>query len=198
MADQRTIEALRRALSRLPGVGPRSAQRMAFHLLERDREGARLIIDTLERALSDVGHCSRCNNFSESEVCEICSSARRDAGLLCVVESPADLEAMEKAGFYQGMYFVLMGRISPLDGVSLDELGVAQLRILLDSGVVQEVILATNLTVEGEATAHALTELLRGRGITVSRLAQGVPAGGELEYLDGVTLEHALSGRHEL
>jgi len=198
VADPRLLDGLRQALSRLPGIGPRSAQRIAFHLLERDREGARQIVDTLSRALNLVRHCSRCNNFSEQDLCEVCSSSRRDAGLLCVVESPADVEALEKAAVYNGMYFVLMGRLSPLDGVGPDEIGVPQLEALLDREPVREVILATNLTVEGEATAHFLAELLHKRDLLVSRIAHGVPVGGELEYIDRGTLGHALSGRQKV
>jgi recombination protein RecR len=195
MADPRAIDALRQALCRLPGVGPRTAQRMAFHLLERDREGARQIADALSNALSRVSNCSRCNNFSEQELCPICSSPQRDAGLLCVVESPADLEALEKAGIYRGMYFVLMGHLSPLDGIGPEELGIDRLEQLLDRNEIREVILATNLTVEGEATAHYLGELLHRRNIPVSRIAHGVPVGGELEYIDQGTLTHAFNGR---
>jgi recombination protein RecR len=198
MADPRLLDGLRQALSRLPGIGPRSAQRIAFHLLERDREGARQIVDALSRALNLVRHCSRCNNFSEQDLCEICSSPRRDAGLLCVVESPADVEALEKAAVYKGMYFVLMGHLSPLDGIGPDEIGVPQLEALLDREPVREVILATNLTVEGEATAHFLAELLHKRELVVSRIAHGVPVGGELEYIDRGTLGHALSGRQKV
>jgi len=195
VADPRLIDTLKQALARLPGVGPRSAQRMAFHLLERDREGGRMIVDALSRALESIGHCSRCNNFSERELCPICSSPKRDATLLCVVEAPADVDALEKTGSYDGMYFVLMGHVSPLDGIGPDQLGVDRLLALLDQGEVREVILATNLTVEGEATAHLLGELVRERGIRGTRIAQGMPTGGELEYTDQNTLAHALKGR---
>lgn len=195
MADPRLIDSLKQALSRLPGVGPRSAQRMAFHLLERDREGGRMIVEALSRALESIGHCRRCNNFSERDLCPICASAKRDPELLCVVEAPVDVDALEKTSAYDGMYFVLMGHVSPLDGVGPDQLGVDRLLGLLDSGDVREVILATNLTVEGEATAHLLAELIRERGIRVTRIAQGMPAGGELEYTDHNTLAHAIKGR---
>ncbi len=192
------IEGLKQALCKLPGVGPRTAQRMAFHLLERDREGARHIAEALTSALQNITNCTRCNNFSEQELCPICASARRKAEQLCVVESPADLEAIEKAGVYQGMYFVLMGRLSPLDGVGPDDLRLEQLEQRLAEGGVQELILATNLTVEGEATAHYIGELAQKRGVEVTRIAQGVPVGGELEYIDRNTLAHAISGRHKL
>jgi len=195
MADARAIELLRQALGRLPGVGPKTAQRMAFHLLERDREGARAIVEALSAALDSVRKCARCNNFSESDLCPICASSSRDAGLLCVVESPADLEAIERAGVFRGMYFVLMGRVSPLDGIGPDEIGIDRLLALLDSQAVREVVLATNLTVEGEATAHYLGDLIHRRGIPVSRIAQGVPVGAELEYVDQGTLAHAFKAR---
>jgi recombination protein RecR len=194
--DPRAIESLKQALGALPGVGPKTAQRMAFHLLERDREGARRIADALNQALQRVGNCKRCNNFSEQELCPICASPKRDAGLLCVVESPADLEAMEKAGIYQGMYFVLMGHLSPLDGIGPDDLSIPRLEKLLDENEIREVVLATNLTVEGEATAHYLGELIRSRGIAVTRIAHGMPMGGELEYVDQGTLAHAFTGRY--
>lgn len=186
---------LKQALRRLPGVGPKSAQRMAFHLLERDRDGARAIADALHEAIKKVIRCKRCNNFSEQELCRICGSKRRDPALLCVVETPADLDSVEQAAVYSGMYFVLMGRLSPLDGIGPDELGVDRFLELLDSDAVTEVIMATNLTVEGEATADYLGNLVRSRDIDVSRLARGVPVGGELEYMDQGTLTQAFDGR---
>ena len=195
MRNSQAIELLRQALRRLPGVGPKTAQRMAFHLLERDREGAREIAEALQRALATVKRCRRCNTFSEQDLCEICASPRRDPGQLCVVETPADMEAIEQAGFYRGMYFVLMGRLSPLDGVGPEELGFAALEQLLGSPDVDEMIIATNLTVEGEATAEYLAD---GRDIKVTRLARGVPVGGELEYMDHGTLEQAFDGRRAL
>jgi recombination protein RecR len=198
MADAHAIDALRQALRRLPGVGPRTAQRMAFHLLERDREGARQLAHALHHALSRVLHCRRCNNFSETELCAICSSPRRDASLLCVVETPADLEAVELASAYEGMYFVLMGHLSPLDGIGPEQLGIRRLIETLDGHDIREVILATNLTVEGEATNDYIGELLADRGITVTRLARGVPVGGELEYLDHATLSQAFRDRRAL
>ena len=197
MSDSPAIEGLKQALRRLPGVGPKTAQRMAFHLLERDRDGAQLIMQALGNALERVRRCQRCSNLSEQEVCALCSSARRDASLLCVVESPADLMSLEQSGVYNGRYFVLMGHLSPLDGIGPDELGIPRLEALLDAGGIKEVILATNLTVEGEATAHYVGELARERKIFVSRIAHGVPLGGELEYTDRGTLARAFSGRRE-
>lgn len=197
MADTPALENLKQALRKLPGIGPKSAQRMVFHLLGRDREAARQIADAMLTALDRVRHCKRCNNFSESELCEICASERRDRSLLCVVESPADLLSLEQAGVYQGTYFVLMGHLSPLDGIGPDELGIEKLEVLLDTRQVKEVILATNLTVEGEATAHYIGELARARGIRATRIAYGVPMGGELEYIDRGTLARAFDGRRE-
>lgn len=191
------IEALKQALRRLPGVGPKSAQRMVLHLLERDREGAHGILEALRRALERVSHCRRCNNLSEEELCAICGSARRDPSQLCVVESPADLMSVEQAGVYQGLYFVLMGHLSPLDGVGPEDLGMHRLEMLLDEGSIKEVILATNLTVEGEATAHYVAELARARKVRTTRIAYGVPVGGELEYVDQGTLARAFTGRRE-
>lgn len=197
MSDTPLLERLRQALRRLPGVGPKSAQRMMLHLLSRDREGARALAQALLAAVEGIGHCARCNNFSEAELCSICTSERRDASLLCIVESPADLMSLEQAGAYNGRYFVLMGRLSPLDGIGPEELGLSRLEALLDSKTIKEVILATNLTIEGEATAHYIGELARGRGIRATRIAYGVPIGGELEYIDRGTLARALSGRRD-
>jgi len=179
----------------LPGVGPKSAQRMAFHLLERNRDGGRALARALEEATTGIVHCKRCRMLTEGEFCEICSAPRRDAASLCVVESPADVVAVEQSGGYRGRYFVLMGHLSPLDGVGPEQLGVKQLESLLDGGGIREVILATNPTVEGEATAHFIGELVLRRGIRASRIAHGVPVGGELEYVDGGTLAHAIAGR---
>ena len=187
----RLIEALRC----LPGVGPKSAQRMAFHLLERDRDGGRALVQSLAQALEAVGHCKRCRMLTEGDQCAICSSTQRDAAQLCVVESPADVVAIEQSGGFRGRYFVLMGHLSPLDGVGPAELGLEEFERVLGEGEVREVILATNPTVEGEATAHYLGELALRRGIRASRIAHGVPVGGELEYVDGGTLAHALAGR---
>ncbi len=195
MADPRAVEALKSALRRLPGVGPKSAQRMAFHLLERDREGARQIGEAIGQALSKVNHCERCNNFSESAKCPICASAKRDASRLCIVETPADLEAIEQAGAYQGMYFVLMGRLSPLDDVGPAQLGIDRLLALVKSEAVSEIILATNLTTEGQATADFIVDLMQPSGVTVTQLARGMPVGSELEYMDAGTLNQAFSDR---
>lgn len=190
----RLIDALRT----LPGVGPKTAQRMAFHLLQEGRDGARALTEALSGALSKVGRCQQCRMLTESELCFICSSTQRDASQLCVVESPADVVAIEQSGGYRGRYFVLMGHLSPLDGVGPEQLGIRELESLLESGAVQEVILATNPTVEGEATAHFLSEIAKGRGLRATRIAHGVPMGGELEYIDGSTLAHALAGRQTL
>jgi recombination protein RecR len=198
VSDSPAIEGLKQALRRLPGVGPKSAQRMAFHLLARDRDGARQIAEALRVALERVGHCRRCNDFSEDEICPLCASPRRDRSLLCVVESPADLSSIEQSNAFQGQYFVLMGRLSPLDGIGPDQLGIDRLEALLDEGQVKEIILATNLTVEGEATAHYISELARARGIRATRIAYGVPVGGELEYTDRGTLARALTGRRDV
>ena len=187
----RLIEALRR----LPGVGPKSAQRMAFHLLDRDRDGAEHLSRALGEALSGIGRCATCRMFCEDENCRYCTPQRVTTGQLCVVEGPADLMAIEHGTPYRGRYFVLMGRLSPLDGVGPDELGLPQLGQQLDGGAVQELIIATNPTVEGEATAYYLAEMAKTRGLRVTRIAHGVPMGGELEYVDGGTLAHALSGR---
>jgi recombination protein RecR len=185
------LEELVDALRCLPGVGPKSAQRMAYHLLQYDRDGAARLGAALGRALQAIRRCSRCNTFTEGELCAICASAKRDASLLCVVETPADLAVMEQTLAYQGLYFVLMGRISPLDGVGPREIGLDALVKRATDGVVREVIIATNFTNEGEATAHYIGELLRERGLKVSRIARGVPVGGELEYVDVGTLAQA-------
>jgi recombination protein RecR len=190
----RLLEALRC----LPGVGPKSAQRMAFHLLEKDRNGAGFLSEALQQALDGVGRCNRCRMFADAELCPICSASSRDQSLLCVVESPADVAAIEQSGSYRGTYFVLMGHLSPLDGIGPDQLGFAQLEALLAQGSVKEAILATNTTVEGDATAHVIAELAQRHKVKSSRIAHGVPVGGELEYVDGGTLAHALAGRHIL
>jgi recombination protein RecR len=183
------------ALRSLPGVGPKTAQRMAFHLLQEGRTGARVLAGALSEALESVVRCRRCRMLTEGELCSICASTQRDESLLCVVESPADVVAIEQSGSYRGLYFVLMGHLSPLDGIGPEQLGVRELEGLLQEGRVQELILATNPTVEGEATAHFLSELAARRGVRASRIAHGVPMGGELEYVDGGTLAHALAGR---
>ncbi len=198
MPDSRSVEQLQFALQRLPGVGPKSAQRMAFFLLERDREGAFSIAEAIKSALSKVNHCQRCNNFSESALCSICASKSRDSRLLCIAETPADVEAIEQASAFKGMYFVLMGHLSPLDGIGPEHLGIARLLDLIQTGEVDEVILATNLTLEGEATADYIADLLLKQDVSVTRLARGVPVGGELEYMDAGTLNQAFSDRREI
>jgi recombination protein RecR len=190
-----TLARLIDSLRRLPGIGPKSAQRMAFHLLERDRNGGKLLSQALSDALDSVGHCKRCRMLTESDYCSICDSPQRDAAQLCVVESPADVVAIEQSGGFRGRYFVLMGHLSPLDGVGPAELGLEEFEGLLSAGEVREVILATNPTAEGEATAHYLGEITLRLGLKASRIAHGVPVGGELEYVDGGTLAHALAGR---
>lgn len=189
------LEQLVSALRRLPGVGPKSAQRFAYHLLQHDREGARQIARALDDAVARIRHCARCNTFTELEVCETCTSPRRDAGLLCVVETPADQLMVEQTLSYNGLYFVLMGRLSPLDGVGPKDIHLDRLLARAADGLVREVILATNFTQEGEATAHYIGELLRARGLAVTRLARGVPVGSELEYVDPGTIAHALRDR---
>jgi recombination protein RecR len=189
------LDALIGALRRLPGVGVKSAQRMAYHLLQHDREGALKLASALQGAVQTIGHCQRCRTFSETPVCTTCLDASRDARLLCVVETPADQAALERTGSYKGLYFVLMGRLSPIDGVGTREIGAAELLQRAGDGVVEEVILALNFTAEGEATAHVLGEALRAQGLRVTRLARGVPAGSELEYVDLSTIAHALVDR---
>jgi recombination protein RecR len=192
------LERLVEALRALPGVGPRSAQRMAYHLLQHDRPGAEQLARSLADALAQVRHCSMCNNFTEDEVCALCRSQRRDRTLLCVVETPADLAMVEQAATYAGMYFVLMGRLSPLDGIGPRDIGLDRLLARATTGEVREVVLATNFTNEGEATAHYIAEMLQARGVRVSRIARGVPLGGELEYVDAGTLSQALLDRRGL
>ncbi len=198
---ERSLEGLIDALRRLPGVGQKSAQRMAYHLLQHDRDGAQRLAQALQTATLAVQHCQRCHTFTEEALCATCSDAQRDARQLLVVESPADQAAVERSGSYRGLYFVLMGRLSPLDGIGLADIGVHPLLERAADGVVQEVILATGFSAEGEATAHVLAQALRslpgpgGAPLTVTRLARGVPAGSELEYVDLSTLAHALSDR---
>ena len=192
------LEQLIEALRVLPGVGPKSAQRMAYHVLERERAGGQRLADALAAAVERIGHCVRCRDFSETELCAICASASRDAHLLCAVESPADRLAIEQATGYRGLYFVLQGRLSPLDGIGPRELGLDRLAARLAEGEVQELIIATNPTVEGEATAHYLGQLARQHGVRPSRLAHGLPLGGELEYVDRGTLSHAFGSRSEM
>jgi recombination protein RecR len=195
MSDTSSLDALIQALRRLPGVGVKSAQRMAFHLLQHDREGAQVLSRTLAQAALNVRHCERCHTFTEGAVCEVCLDPGRDATRLAVVETPADQSAMERTGAFKGLYFVLMGRLSPLDGVGPRDIGVHKLLERASDGVVQEVILATSFTAEGEATAQAIGEALKRRGVHVTRLARGVPVGSELEYVDLGTIAHALADR---
>lgn len=192
------LEQLIEALRVLPGVGPKSAQRMAYHVLERERDGGRRLADALASAVERIGHCRRCRDFSETELCPICASASRDTQLLCAVESPADRMAIEQATGYRGLYFILQGRLSPLDGIGPRELGLDALGARLAEGEVHELIIATNPTVEGEATAHYLAQLARQHKVRPSRLAHGVPLGGELEYVDRGTLSHAFGSRSEM
>ena len=189
------LDALIGALQLLPGVGQKSAQRMAFHLLQHDRVGAERIATALDTALHDVRHCERCHTFTEAAVCSTCLDPARDPSLLCVVETPADQAAMERTGSYKGLYFVLMGRLSPLDGVGVGDIGLQALMDRAADGVVREVIVATNFTAEGEATSHVIAEALKARGVRVTRLARGVPIGSELEYVDLGTIAHALVDR---
>jgi recombination protein RecR len=186
------------ALKCLPGVGQKSAQRMAFHLLQRNREGARILAGRLADAVGNIANCERCRMLTEDAVCGLCRSDRRDGRLLCVVEMPADVVAIEQAGIYNGRYFVLMGHLSPIDGVGPRELGLDQLEQILGAGAVAELVLATSVTVEGDATAHLLAQLARRHGVRASRIAYGVPVGGELEFIDSGTLSRAFTGRHEI
>ena len=189
------VEKLMQSLRVLPGVGPKTAQRMAMHLLERDRDGGRRLAGVLDEAIERVGYCRRCRTLTEEEVCRLCTSARRDDTLLCVVESPADQLAIEDAGGFRGRYFVLHGHLSPLDGIGPEDIGLDQLEARVVEGGIEEMILATNPTVEGEATAHYIAAQLAPHGVRLSRLAYGVPMGGELEYVDGGTLSRAFNGR---
>ena len=198
MAHSPRIECLIEALRCLPGVGPKSAQRMTYQLLERDRAGGRRLAEALLEAMEKVGHCARCRTLTEDNLCGICASPTRDQAALCVVESPADVAALEQSTGFRGLYFVLMGHLSPLDGIGPRELGLDQLEARLTDGEVRELILATNPTVEGEATAHYLADMARKRGIRATRIAHGVPLGGELEYIDGGTLSHAFAGRQDI
>jgi recombination protein RecR len=192
------IDELMASLRCLPGVGPKSAQRMALHLLERDRAGAERLSLSLKKAVEGVGRCTRCRTLTEQAHCGICANTRRDNSLLCVVETPGDVLAIEQAGTYQGKYFVLLGHLSPIDGIGPEDIGVDQLITLLQQEPITEVILATNPTVEGEATAYYISERAKNLKVTVSRIAHGVPLGGELEFIDGGTLAHAFSSRRSL
>ncbi|AXS79211.1 recombination mediator RecR [Dechloromonas sp. HYN0024] len=189
------LDSLIEALRCLPGVGPKSAQRMAYHLLQRDRKGAQRLGDAVHHALQTIRHCQRCNTFTEAEICERCASPRRDPTLLCVVETPVDMNMMEQTQSYRGLYYVLMGKISPLDGIGPKEIGLDRLMARALDGEVREVILATNYTNEGEATAHYITAMLGAKGVGVTRIARGIPVGGELEYVDSGTLAQALRER---
>lgn len=189
------VNELMEALRRLPGVGPKSAQRLALHLLQRDRDGARRLARALENAAERVGHCAECRTLTEEPICSLCRNSQRDRSQLCIVEWPQDQLSLENSGAYRGLYYLLMGRLSPLDGIGARELGLDKLEARLDAGEVREVILATSSTIEGEATAHVISEMCRARGIVATRLAQGVPMGGELEFVDGGTLAQALNDR---
>jgi recombination protein RecR len=195
MADTNSLEVLIQALKRLPGVGVKSASRMAFHLLQHDRPGAQALSDALGRAVSSVRHCDLCNTFTEAAVCTTCQDVRRDASKLCVVETPADQSAVERTGAFKGLYFVLMGHLSPLDGIGPKDIGLKKLFDRAADGTVQELILATNFTAEGEATAHVIAQALKPSGLQITRLARGVPVGSELEYVDLGTIAHALVDR---
>jgi recombination protein RecR len=197
MSESALLLELIDALRCMPGIGKKSAQRISYHLLQRNRDGARVLSRALLSAMDRIGHCERCRTFSEDKLCTICQSAKRDTSLLCVVESPADVHIVEEAGF-RGLYFVLMGHLSPLDGIGPEQLGLNLLANLLSEGEIEEVILATSTTVEGEATAHFIGEMVHKRDLRVSRIAHGVPMGGELEFVDSSTLSHALAGRRAL
>lgn len=191
------IDELIDSLRCLPGVGPKSAQRMAYHLLERDRDGGRRVAQAISAAVEQVGRCRSCRTLSESDLCTQCADPKRDDSLLCIVEGPMDLLALEQTASYRGRYFVLMGHLSPLDGIGPAELGLDRLEQRLAEGVVREVVLATNPTVEGEATAHFISEMARSKGVRTTRIAHGIPLGGELEYVDSGTLGHAMAGRQD-
>ncbi|MBJ38675.1 MAG: recombination protein RecR [Gammaproteobacteria bacterium] len=198
MSGSGVIDELVEALRCLPGVGPKSAQRMVMHLLERDREGGRKLAERMRVAMEQVGHCSLCRNLTELTTCELCSNPARDASQLCIVETPADVVAIEQSAAFRGRYFVLLGHLSPIDGLGPNEIGMPELAERARDPDLREVIVATNPTVEGEATAHYISELLADRPLTLSRIAHGIPVGGELEYVDGGTLAHALGGRTRL
>lgn len=198
MRNPPALEQLVEALRCLPGVGPKSALRMAYHLLQRDRQGANSLALSLNQALGVISHCKLCNNFSEQPICPLCASEKRDSSLLCVIEMPTDLMMLEQTQAYQGMYFVLMGRLSPLDGIGPKEIHLDKLIKRAQDGLIQEVILATNYTVEGEATAHYVSELLKARGLKVSRIARGLPMGGEIEHVDSGTLAQAMMERRSV
>jgi len=191
------IDALIQAFRCLPGVGPKSAQRMTYHVLQRDRDGGKQLSAALREAVERVGNCSRCRTLTDADICPVCSDASRDASVLCVVESPSDMTAIDKGTGYRGLYFVLMGHLSPLDGIGPEQLGLKHLEQRLEEGEVQEVVLATSSTVEGQATAHYIGEMVHAKGLRATRLAYGIPFGGELEFVDSTTLAHAFQGRIE-
>ena len=197
MKEQTLLEQVIEAFRCLPGVGPKSAQRMLLHLLERDREGGRRLARILSEAIEKIGHCKSCRNLTEAELCEICSDGKRESNMICVVEAPSDVIAIEQSLSFSGQYFVLMGTLSPIDGRGPDEIGIDHLVRRCESGI-QEIILAVSSTVEGEATAHYISEALKPLNVTISRLAQGIPLGGELEFVDGGTLSHAFDGRKSI
>ncbi len=197
MIESPKLTHLIEALCCLPGIGKKSAQRIAYHVLERDRDGARKLAASMNDAMDSIGHCQRCRTFSETEICPLCASHKRDRALMCVVESPADVASIEQSD-YRGLYFVLIGHLSPLDGIGPDEIGLPELGQLFDEGEIEEVILATSTTVEGEATAHFIGEMVRKRNLKVTRIAHGIPMGGSLEYVNSRTISHAMAGRREL
>ena len=198
MSQSPLLDELIAAFTCLPGVGPKSAQRMAYHVLEREREGGSTLALKLQQSINDIGHCQRCRTLTELDVCGLCSSVRRDSSVMCVVETPVDVTVLEQATGFQGLYYVLMGKLSPLDGIGPKELGLDKLKQRFAEGEVKELILATNPTVEGEATAYYISEMAKAFEISVSRIAHGVPLGGELEYIDGGTLSHAFAERKQL
>lgn len=195
MSTSPLVDQLIEALRCLPSVGPKSAQRMAYHLLERDRSGAENLSAVLDRAVKEVGHCEQCRSLSETTICSLCNNSNRDRTLICIVESPADVQVIEQSADYKGLFFVLMGNLSPLDGIGPEDIGLGLLAQRLDQGEISEVVLATNFTVEGEATAHYISEMVKQRNIKASRIAHGVPVGGELEYVNSSTLSRAFSAR---
>ncbi len=198
MSQSPLLDELINAFTCLPGVGPKSAQRMAYHILEREREGGVTLALKLQQSINDIGHCQRCRTLTELEICGLCSSSRRDESVMCIVETPVDVTVLEQATGFQGLYYVLMGKLSPLDGIGPKELGLDKLKSRFAEGEVKELILATNPTVEGEATAYYISEMAKSFDISVSRIAHGVPLGGELEYIDGGTLSHAFAERKQL
>jgi recombination protein RecR len=198
MLKKGLLGQLTQTLCCLPGVGPKTAQRMSFHLLQRDRNGAKILAETLIEALAKIGHCQVCRTLTEQNICQICADKARDSGLICIVESPADVWIIDQATVFKGHYFVLHGRLSPLDGIGPDELGLDVLEQRMSAGTIKELILATNSTVEGEATAYFIGELARKHQVQASRIAHGVPMGGELEFIDSGTLAHAFNGRNVL